>query len=259
MNRGDIMGIGKRIKELRENKKLKQDELAKLVGVSASAIGNYETEVSHPKETVLYKLISVLNCDANYLFQDVIAPSKNIKFSIEEQNHIKKYHVLDEHGKDIVDTVLIKEYERMLNLQAEIERQLEVEQSKQVKLKYREVEFSEYPASAGTGSYLFDDIKSYTVKIELNETTRNANLVIPIKGDSMEPDYYDGEHIAVEYRPNLDIGDVGVFVFNNESYIKKLGNRQLISLNKKHPPIKINEYDNIRVVGKVLGKVDIYR
>lgn len=66
------MGIGKRIKEARENKNLTQKDLGELVGVTASAITNYENETSHPKEPILYKLIKVLQVDANFLFQDVV-------------------------------------------------------------------------------------------------------------------------------------------------------------------------------------------
>ena len=50
------MGIGKRIKELRERAGLTQEELAQRLGVTPSAVGNYEREVSHPKENVLYRL-----------------------------------------------------------------------------------------------------------------------------------------------------------------------------------------------------------
>ena len=43
------MTIGSRIKELREAANLTQDELAKKVGVTKSAIGNYEQNISSPK------------------------------------------------------------------------------------------------------------------------------------------------------------------------------------------------------------------
>lgn len=66
------MGIGKRIKEARKQKGLTQTELANLIGVTPSAITNYENETSHPKEPVLYKLFEALECDANFLFQDEI-------------------------------------------------------------------------------------------------------------------------------------------------------------------------------------------
>lgn len=66
------MGIGRRIKEARERAGLTQEELAKRVGVTGSAITNYEKETSHPKEAIMYALIDELGVDANYLFQDCV-------------------------------------------------------------------------------------------------------------------------------------------------------------------------------------------
>lgn len=66
------MGIGKRIKEARERAGFTQEELAKRVGVTGSAITNYEKETSHPKESIMYALIDELGVDANYLFQDCV-------------------------------------------------------------------------------------------------------------------------------------------------------------------------------------------
>ncbi len=64
------MGIGKRIKQAREELKLTQSDLANIVGVTKAAIGNYESEYSHPKENILYELMKALGVDANFLFQD---------------------------------------------------------------------------------------------------------------------------------------------------------------------------------------------
>ena len=66
------MGIGRRLKEARTAKGLTQEELAKLVNVTKGAIANYENEVSHPKEPVMYALISALQIEPNFLFQDVV-------------------------------------------------------------------------------------------------------------------------------------------------------------------------------------------
>lgn len=107
------MGIGKRIKEAREQIGLTQSELGELVGVTGSAITNYEKETSHPKEPVMYKLLEVLNVDANYLFQDVVnIPKKVNDVTFSEYEHIKKYRDLDDHGKEMVDFVLNKESNR---------------------------------------------------------------------------------------------------------------------------------------------------
>lgn len=109
------MGIGKRIKEARERLGLTQNELGELIGVTGSAITNYEKETSHPKEPVMYKLFDALHVDANYLFQDVVnIPSKENDVTLAEYDHIKKYRDLDDHGKDMVNTVLEKEYTRSI-------------------------------------------------------------------------------------------------------------------------------------------------
>lgn len=71
------MGIGKRIKEARNKKNLTQTELADLIGVTKGAIANYENEISHPKESIMYDLINALDVDANFLFQDCVRIKKN--------------------------------------------------------------------------------------------------------------------------------------------------------------------------------------
>lgn len=71
------MGIGKRIKEARERSGLTQKELGELLGITPSAVTNYENETSHPKEPIMYKLFSALHVDANFLFQDEMNETKS--------------------------------------------------------------------------------------------------------------------------------------------------------------------------------------
>ncbi|HEY5586378.1 MAG TPA: XRE family transcriptional regulator [Ruminiclostridium sp.] len=71
------MGIGSKIKEARLSLGMTQEQLANKLGITKSAIANYENGVSHPKEDILYKLFSALNVDANYLFEGNYS-SKNI-------------------------------------------------------------------------------------------------------------------------------------------------------------------------------------
>lgn len=66
------MSIGSRLKEARLRRGLTQEDLARAIGVTKGAIGNYETGVSSPKESVLIKLMSALGIDANYLYQDYV-------------------------------------------------------------------------------------------------------------------------------------------------------------------------------------------
>lgn len=111
------MSVGSRIRELREDKELSRAELADKIGVTIGAVSNYENEVSSPKEPILFKIMEVLECDANYLFQDSInIPTMKDSFSVLEHNLIKKYRELDAHGKDMVATVLQKEYDHIIEL-----------------------------------------------------------------------------------------------------------------------------------------------
>lgn len=107
------MALSNRLKERREQLGLKQSDIAKCLSITPSAIANYENGVSTPKADILFKIFDVLHCDANYLFQDEM--SKNIykdQATAEEMEHIKKYRILDAHGKEMVDFTLQKEWER---------------------------------------------------------------------------------------------------------------------------------------------------
>ena len=53
------MGIGKRLREAREKAGFTQEELGKMIGVTGSAITNYEKETSHPKEPIMLSLIHI--------------------------------------------------------------------------------------------------------------------------------------------------------------------------------------------------------
>jgi transcriptional regulator with XRE-family HTH domain len=67
---GDYMSIGSRILEARTLKNLTQEELASRVGITKGAIANYENGVSTPRIEIMLKLFDVLECDANFLYQD---------------------------------------------------------------------------------------------------------------------------------------------------------------------------------------------
>ena len=90
---GILMSIGKQMRLRREELGLSRAELAKELGVSPSAISNYENGVSSPKEDILLKLFNALRIDPNYLYRDffrVEAPD----FSHEEHELIAQYRAL---------------------------------------------------------------------------------------------------------------------------------------------------------------------
>ncbi|WP_342979586.1 MULTISPECIES: helix-turn-helix transcriptional regulator [unclassified Ruminococcus] len=111
------MSFGSRLRDKRKELGITQPELAEKLGVSQSAIGSWETDVNSPRATLLYDLFDILQCDANYLFQDEAKQLYKDEASPEEfEKLVKKYRELDSHGKDMVDTVLQKEYERIVSI-----------------------------------------------------------------------------------------------------------------------------------------------
>lgn len=107
------MSFGSRLRERREVLHLKQSELGKLLGVTGSAIGNYENGVSSPKADILYKVFDVLQCDANYLFQDDISQNEKTPQPKKGEALIRLFNQLNEEGQeqllDYADTLVKSE------------------------------------------------------------------------------------------------------------------------------------------------------
>lgn len=106
------------------------------------------------------------------------------------------------------------------------------------------------PASAGTGIYLGPD-EFETIYVQENPLTRKASFGVPVSGDSMEPDYHDGDVLLVERADDIKIGEVGVFTIDGDGYVKQRGDGELISLNPAYDPIQMSE--RIRCNGRVIG------
>jgi transcriptional regulator with XRE-family HTH domain len=60
--------VGQRIKELRKNKKIKQSELAELVGIETTSICKIENGSHFPKEDNLEKIAYALDVEIKDLF-----------------------------------------------------------------------------------------------------------------------------------------------------------------------------------------------
>ena len=107
------------------------------------------------------------------------------------------------------------------------------------------------PVAAGSGTFLDSDCFS---ELDFDEAMpRDADFAVRVSGDSMEPRFVDNQVIFIKEQNILEIGEVGIFALNGDSYIKKLGHSKLISLNPRYEPIIIGEYDSLHVFGKVVG------
>lgn len=95
-----ILSIGSRIKERREELGITQIELATRLGVSKGAIGNYETDANSPKASIMYKIFDILQCDANYLYQDEIGERETIVPPKNERNILSLIRQLNVEGQE---------------------------------------------------------------------------------------------------------------------------------------------------------------
>lgn len=59
--------IGQRIKELREERGFSQNDLAKILEIAQSSVGNYEREDRLPDADIILKLVDIFNVSADYL------------------------------------------------------------------------------------------------------------------------------------------------------------------------------------------------
>ena len=106
------MSFASRLKQARENAGLTQLELAKKLGVTKSAIGNYENGVSSPKDIVLLQIFDVLNVEPNFLFQDSFNPDNKNDNEMSDTEHylVTKFRALDSRGQSAVLNTLEHEY-----------------------------------------------------------------------------------------------------------------------------------------------------
>lgn len=55
------------------------------------------------------------------------------------------------------------------------------------------------------------------------EAVHQADFAVEVDGNSMEPDYLNGDILLVQSTPTIEVGEVGVFTLNGDGYVKELG------------------------------------
>lgn len=240
--------FGEKIKEARKQKNLTQRQLADLIGAAHNSISDWENNKNKPDPDTIELLCGVLKITPNYLLA-----STEDDFSPKEKLLIKKYRLISEYSPDgaiVVDTVLNREYSiaEKLKEQSEKIQKMDMEIAEEL-IPLRLWAYYGQIACAGTG-FIFDDIPSDTIQAP----DANADFIIGVNGDSMEPDYFDGEKLYIKKTTNIKPGEVGIFTINNECFLKEYGKNGLVSKNKKYDAIPGNE--DVRLIGKVVGKIE---
>ena len=110
--------------------------------------------------------------------------------------------------------------------------------------------------SAGTGQFL--DGEDYEMVEVGAEVPDGANFGVRVAGDSMEPEFHDGQTVWVRQQRSLMTGEIGIFLYDGNAYLKQLVAHEealaLHSLNPKYADIVISPELPLRVLGKVMSK-----
>ena len=100
-----------------------------------------------------------------------------------------------------------------------------------------------------------DAAQGETIDLYQDDLTTKADEVIAVSGESMEPTFEDRDLVLVQHTQELREGEIGVFLVDGEGYIKEFCSSGLFSHNPAYAPMMFSEHSDVRVLGRVLGKV----
>ena len=234
------MQYGELIRRRRTALGLSQAELAARTGVSRNTVAGWETNHSRPDLGTLPALCKALKMSLNTFF------GTETKRSAEERRLLEVFSALEAQDRESI----LWQMEALRDRRAEQRRREEpVPLPKTVTLFVNEL-----GAAAGFGAALGEAQGEKTVLLADRDTER-ADEVITVCGRSMEPTYYDGDRVLVQHTKELREGEIGIFLVDNEGYIKEYRRDGLHSHNPEFRTMTFHEDQSVRCLGRVIGKV----
>lgn len=251
--------LGKIIGEARKSKGFTQSGIAEMLKVTAQNVSSWErgkSKIDVDNLVFLCELYGLNVAKTLKIFSNTTQENDSLTLLKSEPStdkNLQKYPFLNEAGRTQVKGYidgLLESRDYQLNLEPEEEIGIEVTGASPT----ISIDFYDAPVSAGLGEMLMDEEKTQ-ILVPDTPTTRQADFCLRVKGDSMEPKYFDGDLVFVESREAIEEGQIGIFVFDGEAYIKKYTHEGLVSLNKKYDDILPDEETRVYCFGRVIGKI----
>lgn len=237
----EIHIVGQRVKYYREKLGMEQMALAEMLGVKSNAISNWEHGRTRPDLNQIPKICKALGIGFYELF-GVKDPQRT--FTAKERAIIADYRYLNDQNKSVFNAVL----------DTLTERQRAEECPPITKL----IKFQKQLAAGFDISADFDD-EGEDIYLYSSDEVDSADCVFTVSGNSMEPEYYDGDLVLVRHYPGcgkLKPGDVGAFMIGNETYIKEYQKDGLHSYNEDYETMHFNSDEHVILIGKVMGIIE---
>lgn len=238
--------ISDNLNKLKQEKGYNQQDIVKGSGISQSTLSQYFAGKRLPSK----KNAEIL-ADFFEVPIEVIDPRLSNSPAPTTSQIQTIYDQLEPNGQRKVIT-----YAEKLRDEQETRRKTKKNEVSEKVVQLYGYDYYDHAASAGTGQYL-NDVRVERIELPVDV---DADFVIPIKGDSMEPDYLDGDLVFIQTSVDLNDGVIGVFNYNGEAYIKQLvideDQAYLHSLNPEYKDMPITPETDFRIIGEV---VDLYR
>ena len=225
----------------REKNGMEQKALAKAIGVTANAISNWENGRSRPDVNLLPSICETLQISFYDLF---CVPSPTTGNTEQDQQLLDRFHQLSNGHKLAIEKML----ESLLYAQKSENRR-----------EVRKLLFMDRPLAAGVGDPTEIEEDSRPIYVYASEDANRADYVFKVNGESMMPDYHDGDMVFVQSLPigaHLRYGEVGAFMVGNEFYIKEYEKDGLHSLHPNYPVMRFGEEESVYLIGRVLSIID---
>ena len=235
------------LRKMKADSGLTTDEIAERSGIPGPTLEKlFAGTTKEPKLPTMSKLVHFFGHTLDDLEEAPPAGIKNApSFSERAKFVASAFDGLDAHGKRLVELVIRDQQDRMRS-------ELPVLSGAPDNVTY--LQKSRQPVSAGTGVYLGPEDMEI-IQVQENDLTRRASFCVPVSGDSMEPLYHDRDILLVEGCEDIPVGKIGVFTVDGDGYVKKRGNRELISLNPAYAPVPMVEGETW-CNGLVIGVLD---
>lgn len=256
------MILTEKLDALIEQRGINKNKLAKMADIPYSTIdGLYKKGYENMRYPTLKKLSDFFGVTMEFLGNDSLgfddAPTnKKSALTDRAQKVAKQYDGMDAHGQEAVDGILNIEVARMEHEKGEKKPDNSIVATLPM-WTISDYETTTLPLlsqsrSAGFGDFSDDDTTE-DCTVRLTDTTRRADYLIKVNGDSMEPDYPDGCTVAVKHQESVNAGEVGVFISSGNSYIKRCRENCLESINPNYEYVVPDENTICR--GLVLGVI----
>ncbi len=226
----------KKLKEFKKENNMTYKEISQKSKIPLTTVEKLFSGRTHdPKLTMIAGIVHAMGHTLGELI-----PDSNSTFRITdiEKDIISDIRNLDTLGKTRVNDTIKSESARI------------AAEKNASKPRFSRIHF-DFPVSAGTGEFL--DNRTAVIAELTDEPPHGTDYILRISGNSMEPQFFDGDYIYVKNTECVDYGEIGIFAAEGNVYMKEYTPDGLKSLNPEYSLIKF--YDGIRCLGKVLGTV----